>query len=497
MTDKNVLRGPPLVVPNCSMAEYVLPKLKSLPKNHVLLVDGETGESRTSWQLLTESVHLLKGLKALGLRQNDTVGLLCRNSFEANEIILASWLGVFPIAPINGFMKVLELKYTFELLKPKILFCEEAMADNAAAAAESLTTPPFIVVVDKSKTSQNSYRAFKDLKICCDVDNFQASPVESPSSQILLIPPSSGTTGLPKGIGQTHTNLIYMDKVIEITDLYPRDLVMVQTSQFYWMTGILAFIRSASVGMKRVFFKEYTPEIILSAIDKYKANFAIMAPLTLLSLTTSPKFRQYDLSSIKFVSVTGSLLKEATAKNIMVVDLKTGASLPVNKSGEICMRSLGVMKGYIGMEEETTATIDADGWIHTGDVGYYDDSGKVYIVDRIKEIIKVSGMQVSPAEIENVIESIPGVSSAGVIGIPQPDDTILLMGMVVKKKGSNLKEEDISSFIESQYQNLSEYKKLTAGVYFVEAIPQTPSGKISRGQLKVMAQKLQSCNLSK
>lgn len=79
---------------------------------------------------------------------------------------------------------------------------------------------------------------------------------------------------------------------------------------------------------------------------------------------------------------------------LQVVDLKTGASLPVNKSGEICMRSLGVMKGYIGMEEETTATIDADGWIHTGDVGYHDDSGKVYIVDRIKEIIKVSGMQV-------------------------------------------------------------------------------------------------------
>lgn len=141
-------------------------------------VDGETGETMTAWQYLTESLRLLQGMKGLGLKQNDTVAMMCRNSFPANEIMLATWLGALPVAPINGFMKVgkctgagscltvrctfsrnvyhlfsAEMRHIFDLIKPKLIFCEEQAVHNVAAAVESLFLAPIIVIVDKEEVS--------------------------------------------------------------------------------------------------------------------------------------------------------------------------------------------------------------------------------------------------------------------------------------------------------------------------------------------------------
>ncbi|KAK6628519.1 hypothetical protein RUM43_002334 [Polyplax serrata] len=531
MSDEFILRGvPEPEVPNCSVAEYVLPKIRNTSRDRVVLVDGETGETMTAWQYLTESLRLLQGMKGLGLKQNDTVAMMCRNSFPANEIMLATWLGALPVAPINGFMKVAEMRHIFDLIKPKLIFCEEQAVHNVAAAVESLFLAPIIVIVDKEEHSPYTYMNYKDVKEEVDVESFEPEPVESPATQVLVIAPSSGTSGLPKGIGITHTNVIYQDAVMENMTLFPSDAIFLCLSHFFWVTGTLGLIRSLSVGGVRVFIKNINPKTVLNAIDKFKPVYTIIAPLTLAALMKYPEFNSYDTSSIRYVLLAGSPLTEGVSKyikktwpelkiynvygltestgmtclnsdddlsvgkvcsgvHLKITDIDTGTVLGPNTSGEICMKSPGIMLGYVGNEEGTSESIDEEGWLHTGDIGYYDENGKIYVIDRIKEMIKVRDMQVAPAEIENVIAGIPGVIEVGVVGIPHETDIFRLRALVVKHKSFNVTEEDVHARVES---TLSDYKKLTGGVFFVDAIPKTETGKISRKELRLLAEKYTS-----
>nr|CAI5846911.1 unnamed protein product [Callosobruchus analis] len=141
------------------------------------------------------------------------------------------------------------------------------------------------------------------------------------------------------------------------------------------------------------------------------------------------------------------------------------------------------MMGYLNNEQATSETIDEEGWLHTGDVAYYDEDAYFYIVDRCKELIKVKGNQVSPTELENLLMEIDGVGDAAVVGIPDALAGEVPRAFVVLKPGANVSEEDVHRFINSKVTN---YKKLVGGVRFIEAIPRNPSGKILRNELRVL-----------
>ena len=166
------------------------------------------------------------------------------------------------------------------------------------------------------------------------------------------------------------------------------------------------------------------------------------------------------------------------------MDVKTNQPLGPNEEGEICVRGPLVMKGYVGNDEATRNTIDADGWLHTGDVGYYDEDGFFFITDRIKELIKYKGSQVAPSEIEAILLSHPEIVDAGVAGVPDEEAGELPGAFVVKREGSTLTEDQIASFVADQ---VSSAKKLRGGVIFVNSIPKNASGKILRRDLKKMA----------
>ena len=166
------------------------------------------------------------------------------------------------------------------------------------------------------------------------------------------------------------------------------------------------------------------------------------------------------------------------------MDVKTNQPLGPNEEGEICVRGPLVMKGYVGNDEATRNTIDADGWLHTGDVGYYDEDGFFFITDRIKELIKYKGSQVAPSEIEAILLSHPEIVDAGVAGVPDEEAGELPRAFVVKREVSTLTEDQVSSFVADQ---VSSVKKLRGGVIFVNSIPKNASGKILRRDLKKMA----------
>ena len=165
---------------------------------------------------------------------------------------------------------------------------------------------------------------------------------------------------------------------------------------------------------------------------------------------------------------------------VKVID-EAGKSLGVNKPGEICFKADRIMKGYINDPKATSETIDKDGWLHSGDIGYYDEDKQFYIVDRLKELIKYKAFQVAPAEVEALLLSNPKVKDCGVIGVPDEESGELPMAFVVKQPGTTLTEQDVTKFVA---ENASKPKWLHGGVKFIDEIPKNPSGKILRRELR-------------
>ncbi|KPJ20010.1 putative 4-coumarate--CoA ligase 3 [Papilio machaon] len=183
------------------------------------------------------------------------------------------------------------------------------------------------------------------------------------------------------------------------------------------------------------------------------------------------------------VGSVGQLIPSTQAR---IVSLTTGDNLHAHKSGELYLRGPQVMKGYWNNEAATRETVDNEGWLHTGDVAYYDEDHYFYIVDRTKELIKVKGNQVSPTEIESVIMEQPEVADVAVVGIPDALAGEVPKAFVVLKANHKLTEKQIYDVVA---QKLTKYKRLEGGVAFLHSIPRNAAGKILRNELKVLGSK--------
>jgi 4-coumarate--CoA ligase len=171
-----------------------------------------------------------------------------------------------------------------------------------------------------------------------------------------------------------------------------------------------------------------------------------------------------------------------------IIDAK-GNALGPNEKGELCFKGSLMMKGYIENEKATRETIDKDGWLHTGDVGFYDDDQQFYIVERLKELIKYNAFQVPPAEIEGILLLHPKVREAGVIGIPDEKTGEKAVAFVVKQPGVDVTDQEIIEFVA---EKASKPKQLHGGVYFIDQLPKNDTGKVMRRILRELWQKQQS-----
>jgi acyl-CoA synthetase (AMP-forming)/AMP-acid ligase II len=165
-----------------------------------------------------------------------------------------------------------------------------------------------------------------------------------------------------------------------------------------------------------------------------------------------------------------------------VIDIKTGEKLGPKENGEVCVKSPLVMLGYLNNPEATAAAIDKDGYLHTGDIGCYDEDSYIYIVDRLKELIKYNAYQVAPSELEAVLLSHPEVADAGVVGLPDPSAGELPLACVVRKSNATVTELQLQQFVD---EKVAAFKKLRGGVHFVSAIPRSTTGKILRREMMV------------
>ena len=194
---------------------------------------------------------------------------------------------------------------------------------------------------------------------------------------------------------------------------------------------------------------------------------------------SSPVTHCMPRTSKKYGSV-GHPIHDTEAKIVDIED-KQFRGIGPNKTGELLVRGPQVMIGYHNNETATKETLTTDGWLRTGDIGYHDEEGDFYITDRLKELIKVKGFQVAPAELEALLRMHPDISDAAVIGVPNPATGELPRAFVVTKKESKLSEKEVQDYVA---QKVSEFKRLAGGVEFIDAVPRNATGKILRKELK-------------
>jgi acyl-CoA synthetase (AMP-forming)/AMP-acid ligase II len=179
-------------------------------------------------------------------------------------------------------------------------------------------------------------------------------------------------------------------------------------------------------------------------------------------------------------STAGSVGVAVPATEVQIVDPATGTALGEDEDGEVWIRGPQVMAGYLDNEEATKATIDGDGWLHTGDIGHVDSDGHLYVVDRLKELIKFKGVHVAPAELEALLLTHPKVADAAVIGLPDDEAGELPAAYLVLKPQVKATAEEIESFVAGRVATYKQVRKVT----FVDAIPKSASGKILRRVLR-------------
>ncbi|XP_047994309.1 4-coumarate--CoA ligase 1-like isoform X2 [Leguminivora glycinivorella] len=538
--DNEVVGEPALAVPgHLSFAQYVIDKLREHCKtgDSVALVNGDTGEEVTFQQILKDVVQIATGLKKFGIKRGDVVAMCSESRVEYITTAIAVICCGATVTAVNLQYTPDEMSHVLNIAKPNIVIGSQSALKINLNTLRRLPFVKKIVQFDDTPLKPGTVLLSSLMEGEVNVEEYSPADVQG-WSDVLVILYSSGTTGLPKGVMLTHLNILYSAMHYSNSnidqDAYTRMLTVVP---WYHGYGLLTTINYIAVKKKLVFLQGFNAEKYLGAIQKYKIQVLLTVPPIVLLLAKSPVVEKYDLSSVSVVwcsaaplskeTILGALKRLPNCTGIFqaygmtetslaatrdeidaatqrvgsggrplpgvrtkVVDIETRKKLGPNQQGEVCIKGPIVMKGYAGNEAATRDVMDDEGYLKTGDIGYYDEQGFLFIVDRLKEIIKYKGFQVAPAEVERVLLQHPGVAECGVVGAPDVAAGELPFAFVVTRPGTTPIEAELLEFTASR---LSPTKRLH-GVIFVTEIPKNPSGKILR---RVLKQKLKEMRASK
>ncbi|KAJ8752454.1 hypothetical protein K2173_004742 [Erythroxylum novogranatense] len=495
------------------------------------LISGSSGKTYSFAETKLNSQKTAVGLLNLGIKKGDVIMILLQNCPEFVFAFMgASMIGAVTTTA-NPFYTSPEIFKQLSVSGAKLIITQSQYVDKLR---DSQNHHPKLgedfTVITTDEPPENCLH----FTVLSEANESELPEVATDSDDPVALPFSSGTTGLPKGVILTHKSLI--TSVAQQVDgenpnlyLKPEDVVLCVLPLFHVYSLNSVLLCSLRAGAAVLLMQKFEIGALLDLIQRHKVSVAAVVPPLVLALAKNPMVEKFDLSSIRLVlsgaAPLGKELEEALHNRIpqanfgqgygmteagpvlsmclgfakqpfpsksgscgtvvrnaelKVIDPETGFSLGYNQPGEICIRGAQIMKGYLNDTEATANTIDIEGWLHTGDIGYVDDDDEVFIVDRVKEIIKFKGFQVPPAELEALLVSHPSIADAAVV--PQKDEAAgeVPVAFVVRSHGFELTEEAVKEFIAKQ---VVFYKKLHT-VYFVHAIPKSPAGKILRKDLK-------------
>ncbi|MEM9728392.1 MAG: AMP-binding protein [Myxococcota bacterium] len=499
-------------VPSIPITEYVLRHAEELASEPAL-VEGASGRTLTYAELSSAIKALAGGLTARGFGKGKVLAIMAPNLPEYAIVFHGTAYAGGVITTINPTYTAGEVKHQLKDAGASLLVTVSMFADVAKEAAEG-TGVEEVFTLDESPLSN-----FRELLGEPLAQHADVSP-----DDVVCLPYSSGTTGLSKGVMLTHRNLVA--NLLQTDALLPiaRGEAVLSFLPFFHIYGMQVLMnRALAAGGKVVTMPRFDLEQFLTLCEKHAVRRVFVVPPVVLALAKHPLVDRFDLSTVTQVfsgaaPLGPELSEEAEARlqcqvgqgygmtelspvthavadgdskvgtigtltpstECVIVDPESGERLGVGEPGELWIRGPQVMKGYLNNEEATRATVDDEGWLHTGDIGEVDDEGFFTIVDRLKELIKYKGFQVPPAELEALLVGHHDIADAAVIGIPDDEAGELPKAFVALQPNATLSEDDIKAYVAD---NVAHYKQLRL-VEFVNEIPKSASGKILRRMLR-------------
>ena len=505
---------PDVEIPDQSITDCVLASVAD-HADEVAITDGASA-CYTFAGLDGAVRRLAGGLRDRGVGPGTTMGVLAPNVPEYAVVFHGIALAGGTVTTINPTYGPEEVRFQLNDASASVLVTTPQFLSTARAAVEG-TAVEEIVVIGEAGAGATSLASVVGEPI-------EQVPVDY-ADHVVVLPYSSGTTGLPKGVMLTHRNLVANIAQMEHTFMPSTGEAALAVLPFFHIYGMQVLMNMLlAFGVRVVTMPRFDMVRALELVQSERITRFFAVPPIVLGLAKHPVVDAYDLSSVKQIfsgaaPLGADLAAAASARvgcevvqgygmtelspvshctpegqfrpgtsgvtisntEIRIVDPTTGDDLDVGGRGELWVRGPQVMKGYLNNPEATAETLDADGWLHTGDVAVIDDEGHVSIVDRIKELIKYKAFQVPPAELEAVLVTHPAVADAAVIGVPDEEAGEIPKAFIVLASGAEPPSlEDLQAHVG---EHLAAYKQVRA-VEVLEAIPKSAAGKILRRELR-------------
>ena len=508
-----IFRGPypKVTIPDISLSEFVFQRAAELGDKPAL-IDGPTGRVITYAGLVNAVRRVAASLAARGFKKGDVFGILSPNLPEYAMLFhgVATIGGI--VTPINPLYTASEINHQLKDAGARFLVTVPQFIDKALEAMQESSVEELFVFGEAESATPFASLIERDGEV----------PVVeiNPSEDLIALPYSSGTTGLPKGVMLTHRNLVANLCQMDPFGYYNENDTLICVLPLFHIYGLVVILNQGlHQGTTIVTMPRFELDLFLKAIQDHGVTMAPIVPPIVLALSQSPLVDQYNLSTLHTIFCGAAPLGEPLTRvcmdrlkckirqgygmtetspvthsspsdpdqirfgsvgvcapntEVKIVSLETGEPQPVNSEGELCVRGPQVMKGYLNRPDATALTIDSEGWLHTGDVGYADEQGHFFIVDRAKELIKYKGFQVAPAELEAILLTHPAVADAAVIPCLDDEAGEVPKAFVVCKE--EVSAEAIKDYLAAE---VAPFKKLRF-VEFIDKIPKSPSGKILR-----------------
>ncbi|OBF27172.1 AMP-dependent synthetase [Mycobacterium sp. ACS1612] len=520
-------------IPDLTVFDYLFGDIADTELDRVALLDTDTGTATTYGELIDRIESFAAKLSDHGIGVGDVVGLLAPNSTAFAVAFHGILRAGATATTFNVLSTAAEIAKQMRDSQARMMITVSDLHEKAATAAAAIGLAQGAVVAldgaqsvlqtSITRTGNARFREHADFR---------------PANQLAVLPYSSGTTGLPKGVMLTHRNLVSNAAQVQPLNIIDAEAVVIAVLPFFHIYG-LSVLLTASLFTRAtlVVMPSFDLATFLAAIQEHRCTRAFIVPPVAVALAKHPIVSSYDLSSLEVIACGAAPLDAelghavATRLGVTVlqgfgmselsgvghcmpvdggrnslgtpapldscgwtisnavsklVDPETGVQIAVpnegrSATGELCFKGPNVMVGYLGNEAATAAIIDDEGFLHTGDLACVDANGCVYIVDRLKELIKYKGYQVAPAELEALLLTHPGIADAAVVGVKDSmSGEEIPKAFVVAHPSAELTADEVMEFVAAK---VAPYKKIRA-VEFTDTIPKSAAGKILRKNLR-------------
>ncbi len=505
-----IVRGAALKseIPLITVPKFIRDKARQWPER-TAFIDGLTGRPCSYGDLDRSIGRCAAGLAALGFKPGDTLLMFAPNSPEWPIVALGTLAAGGIVSGANPMSNAGDLAHQLRDANARIIYTVAPLLETARQAAKKCGSD-ILIVSDDTEEKLN----FSTLLACSDAEPSIRLDPDAPAT----LPYSSGTTGMAKGVLLSHRNLVsniyqYMQSIS-----IPQGAVTLALLPMFHIYGFTVItLCGLASGATIVTMPRFEPESFLKTIARYRVSHLSAVPPLMHFLATHPAVDAHDLSSLEKVGCGAAPLSAALEQKVRerigcsvaqgfgmtessgvvaasdssesktgaagqllpgtearIVDPMTLEDLPRGSSGELWFRGPQAFQAYHNQPTATAATITEDGWVRTGDIGYFDEDGYLFVTDRLKELIKVKGFQVAPAELEAILQAYPTVADVAVIGRPDERAGEIPVAYVVPRGRIDI--DAIRAWLAAR---VVDYKQI-GDIVICDAIPKTPAGKILR-----------------